>query len=87
MYGPRPSVWSVFVAMYVGIGFIGMMGLIYGLSKWSLGDPATALWFGPGAIAAASAIYAVGRMGRRIGMDQMIQLIDFLNDAVKDCIS
>ena len=85
MFGPRPSVWSVFVAMYVGISFIGTMGLIYGLSKMSLGENSAALWFGPGAILASAVVYAIARMGRRLGMDQMIELRDFLNSTVDDC--
>jgi hypothetical protein len=85
MYGPRPSVWSVFVALYVGISFIGTMGLIYGFSKMSLGESSIALWFGPGALLASAIVYTIGRIGRKLGMKQMIELRDFLNSTVDDC--
>ena len=74
IYGPRPSVWSVFVALYAAIGFLGTMGVIYGFSQWSIGDPATALWSGPVAVAAAVLVWIAGRYGRSRGMDQMKQL-------------
>ncbi|NND70112.1 MAG: hypothetical protein HKN43_00895 [Rhodothermales bacterium] len=85
IYGPRPSVWSVFVALYVGIGFLGCMGVIFGLSMLSIGESVSALWAGPIAIAAAVIVYIVGRAGRRFGMDQMLQLKELMDGVLADC--
>jgi hypothetical protein len=70
------------VALYVGIAFTGSMGVIYGWAEWSLGGPGTALWSGPAALAAAAAVYAVGRMGRSLGMAQMRELKELLSEAL-----
>jgi hypothetical protein len=84
IYGPRPAVWSIFVALYAAIGFLGTMGVIYGYSQWSIGEPAAALWAGPIAIGASVVVWVVGRFGRNRGMDQMRMLRDFMLLALAD---
>ena len=71
IFGPRPAIWSIFVALYAGIGFLGTMGVIYGYSQWSIGEPASALWAGPIALGASFAVWIVGRFGRSRGQEQM----------------
>jgi hypothetical protein len=87
LFGPMPSIWTIFVALYSAFAFLGTMGVIFGLSQIALGEAALALWAGPVSALAALIVYAVGRMGRRFGMDQMIELREFLDDALKHCDS
>lgn len=83
LFGPRPTIWSLFVALYVGIGFAGSMGVIYGWAEWTLGGSGAALWSGPAALIAAALVYAAGQMGRRLGMEQMHQLKQLLTDTLR----
>jgi hypothetical protein len=82
IYGPRPSVWSIFIAAYSAIAFLGTMGMIYGYSQWSIGEPAVALWSGPVAIFVAMVVWIIGRFGRSRGMSQMLMLRDVMLRAI-----
>ena len=84
LFGPRPSIWSFFMALYAATAFLGSMGVIYGWSDWSLGGTGHALWAGPAALVSAGVIYVAGRLGRRLGMDQMRLLKRFMEDALAD---
>lgn len=83
LFGPRPTIWSLFVALYVGLGFAGSMGVIYGWADWTLGGSGMALWSGPAALAAAGLVYVVARTGRRLGIPQMRELRDVLEAALR----
>lgn len=72
IFGPRPAVWSILVAAYAAIGFLGVMGVTFGISQWMLGYPPWVLWSGPAALLLALVVYGVARIGRRLGYDQMV---------------
>jgi len=78
LIGPRPSVWSLFIASYVFWTFLGTMGGIFGFSQMSLGQPTSAFWSLPISALAVFLTYAIGRFGRRIGRPQSIELKEFL---------
>jgi len=85
LLGPRPSVWSLFIASYSFFGFLGVMGVIIGLSQMSLGQPSYALWSGPISILAVLATFMVARVGRKIGRPQSIRLKTFLENTLSNC--
>ncbi len=85
LFGPRPAIWSLFIALYVGIAFAGGMGVIYGYAQWTLGAAGHALWSGPAALVAFLLVYLVGRQGRHLGMKQMHQLRSALDAALEAC--
>jgi hypothetical protein len=84
LYGPHPSVWTMFVALYAIIGFGGLLGLIVGAAQWSLGTPPTALWAVPGTAVLALLVYFVALSGQRLGYEQMVQLRAFLDASVAE---
>ena len=75
IFGPRPAIWSIFVAAYAAIGFLGVMGVTFGASQILLGHAAWALWAGPAALGAALLVYLIARIGRRLGYSQMVKLL------------
>lgn len=79
LFGPHPTIWSLFVALYVAAGFLGTMGALFGYAQWILDRPATALWTVPAAGALAAMTYVVARTGRRLGSDQTRLLYDAVN--------
>jgi hypothetical protein len=82
LFGPRPTIWGLFVALYTAIGFSASMGVIYGYSSMTLGESGAALWAGPVGLVLAFLVYIVGRAGRRLGMKQMNELKTFLETAL-----
>lgn len=72
VFGPRPAVWSILVAAYAAIGFLGVMGVTFGISQWMLGYSPWVLWSGPLAVLMGLLVYGVARIGRRLGYDQMV---------------
>jgi hypothetical protein len=67
LYGPNPTVWTMFVFFYTLFAVIGLIGTIFGLSQLQLGYPAWALWALPISLVAIAALYLAARRGQRIG--------------------
>ena len=74
LYGPDPKVWTLFIFLYTGVGFIGLIGLMYGLAQWSLGMSPVVLWIGLAAGIMEFVIYLVASAGKRIASEQMALL-------------
>ena len=78
LYGPKPSVWTMFVFFYAAIGFAIMIISMIGLSYWTLGKPATILWLVPILLIVFLSLYLVAYFGQRLGHKQMTNLHRFL---------
>jgi hypothetical protein len=85
LFGPHPTVWSLFIAAYVAIGFLGSMGVTFGFAQWTMGRVPWALWSAPLAAALALAVWIVGRAGRRLGMEQVRELFAFVEATLDAC--
>lgn len=84
LFGPHPSIWTLFVAAYGVAIFCAVTGLIFGLSQWTLGQSPIALWAVPGAALLAGLTYGIGLIGRRLGYEQVLQLRDVIDDVFAD---
>lgn len=82
LFGPRPAVWTLFMALYAIIGFSGSMGLAVAYSQWSLDRPATFLWTLPLALVLATAVYGLALLGQRLGEQEMRVLRAFLDEVI-----
>lgn len=83
LYGPKPGVWTMFVFFYSAIGFLTMMGLIFGLSQMMLHMNAYGLWTVLVGAILLTGLFLTSKIGQRLGLDQMHQLKDFLDDSIK----
>ncbi len=81
-FGPRPAVWTMFMFFYMGIGFIGLMGLFWGMSQWSLKQPAWALWIVPAAVILEMVFYLIAQAGKKLAHAQMAGLQDQLTEII-----
>lgn len=79
-YGPRPTVWTMFVFFYSLVGFATIIISIVGLSQYSLGKPSPILWFVPFLILLFLSLYLSSYFGQKKAADQ----IDVLNKFVFD---
>ncbi|MBO6574989.1 MAG: hypothetical protein JJ896_06230 [Rhodothermales bacterium] len=81
LFSPHPTVWSAFMAAYMALAFLGIMGVTIGASQYLLGNPPFALWAGPAALLLGMAVYLAARFGRSLGSDQMRAQLTFLREA------
>ena len=82
LYGPKPGVWTMFVFFYSAIGFLTMMGLIFGLSQMTLKMDPYGLWSVPIGGILLIGLFIISKIGQRLGQEQMQQLKDFLDDSL-----
>ncbi|MCK5104940.1 MAG: hypothetical protein KAR17_19090 [Cyclobacteriaceae bacterium] len=82
LYGPKPGVWTMFVFFYSAIGFLTMMGLIFGLSQMTLKMDPYGLWSVPIGGILLIGLFVISKIGQRLGQEQMQQLKDFLDDSL-----
>lgn len=82
LYGPRPTVWTMFVFFYalIGLGVL-IVGMI-GLSYISLGKPGTILWWVPVMAGVFLTLYLVAYFGQKLGRKQMVTLHRFAEESL-----
>jgi hypothetical protein len=86
LYGPKPSVWTMFVFFYAIIAFAILVVTMIGLSYWSLEMPATILWWIPVLILAFLSLYVVAYFGQKLGHRQMTNIHRFLEKCIGEKI-
>lgn len=83
LFGPKPSVWTLFLFFYLAVGLVGMVFSMYGFSKWSLGTFSYAIYGLPVALVVMSTAYFMGKSGEKLGEDQILILKQFFKAALK----
>ncbi len=81
LYGPRPTVWTVFVFFYA-IGLATLIISMLGLSYLTLGKPAAILWIVPVLVIIFLSLYLVAHFGKEMGYDQIVKLHRFLENSI-----
>lgn len=81
LFGPHPSVWTFFAALYAVLIFAGAGCLIFGGSQWMLGQPPWALWGVPAALFLLGGVYGITLSGQNLAQEQMWQLRSILEHA------
>jgi hypothetical protein len=70
LYGPRPTVWSMFVFFYAVIAFAALIVGIIGLSMMTLDKSSAILWLVPVLALIFLSLYHVAYIGKKKGYDQ-----------------
>jgi hypothetical protein len=81
LYGPRPSVWGMFVFFYAFIAIATMIVATIGFSRLTLGGSAGILWWVPVLLLIFLSLYLVSYTGQKVGKKQMITLHRFIEEA------
>lgn len=81
LYGPRPTVWSMFVFFYAVIAFAIMIVGIIGLSLMTLAKPSGILWLVPVLIILFLSLYLVAYFGKKKGYSQSETIHRFFEDS------
>ena len=83
-FSPRPNVWTGFMALFFGIGMLGLAGLVYGLAQRTVAGPTWTVWAAPAAVALIAFIYGAAFIGQGLSVDEMYELRAFTEGAVKE---
>lgn len=86
LYGPKPSVWTMFMFFYSFIGFITMIAIMISLSYWSLGVESLIVWSVPVLVLVFLSLYLVAYLGQKFGHKQMAHIHKFLEDCLEERI-
>lgn len=78
LYGPQPTVWTMFVFFYTIVGFAILIMGILGYSYWTLDKPVTFLWTIPVLMLLFLSLFIVAYFGQKLGHKQMTRLHRFL---------
>lgn len=82
LIGPRPSVWTLFMFIYFSVGIAGFFITSYGISRYMVGQFSWAILGLPLAALFMATAYRAGKIGERLGADQVKQLKHFVREAV-----
>lgn len=81
--GPRPTVWTMFMFIYFSVGFAGFVTFSYGVSLRMMGESSIYLWSLPLAILFMLTAYRAGKIGEKLGEDQIELLKNFIREGIK----
>jgi hypothetical protein len=82
--GPDPYVWALYALAYLGVGFVAIAALVFGVAQAALAQPPTGLYVGAVAAFVAMLIYGASYVGQGLGSDQMYFLRSTLEELAGD---
>ena len=80
LFGPRPSVWTLFAALYSTFAFAAVTGGMIGTSQWLIDRTPTGFWLIPVAVLASTGIYCASLFGQRLAADEMKLLHAYMEE-------
>lgn len=83
LYGPRPTLWFMFIFFYTGIGLGTMFSGLYGLARVSLNLEAPILWLIPVLLGLALFLYLIAQAGQKFSAQQMFEIHQFFEKAIE----
>ena len=86
LYGPAPSVWTMFVFFYAILALVTVIVSVIGFANISIGESGNILWALPFLVILLLSIYAVTYFGQRKGHEQ-IDIIDEFFMTIMDDIN
>lgn len=82
LFGPRESVWLMYIFFYALMGFLIMIVMIMGFSQLNLGLSARILWALPVLLLLLLMAFLTARAGQKLGHDEMHLLYDFFKSTI-----
>lgn len=86
LYGPKPSVWTMFMFFYSIVGFVTLIATLVSLSYWSLGEESIIFWSIPALLILLLTLFLVAYIGQKIGHKQIAHVHKFLEDTIGEKI-
>ena len=82
LFGPRESIWLMYLFFYALLGFMIMIISIMGFSQMNLGLSARILWALPVLFLLLIIAYFTAKAGQKLGQDEMDLLYRFFRSTV-----
>ncbi len=82
--GPKPTVWTLFVFIYFTVGMAGFVMSSYAISLKMMGEHSNFIWGLPIAILFMLTAYKAGKVGEKLGEDQVELLKGYVRDAINE---
>jgi hypothetical protein len=81
-FGPRPNVWTGFMAVYGVLFLAGVGGLVLGWAQTSVAEYPWGFWLAPAAAATIAFVYGAAVIGQGLTQDEMYLLRSFVDRLV-----
>lgn len=81
-FGPRPNVWTGFMAIYALLAMAALGGLMLGWAQVSVKEYAWGFWLAPAALALIAFTYGAAVIGQGLTQDEMYVLRNFVDHMV-----
>lgn len=87
LFGPRGSVWLMYIFFYTILSVAALFIAIMGFSQMNLGVSARILWFLPVLAILFVLAFGTAKAGQKLGHDEMHLLYDFFEETLQknDC--
>lgn len=86
-FGPNPSLWTFFVALYAVSFICGGVALLWAYSQHILDRPPVALWGTAAAAVVAALVWGASQVGQRFAQAQMAMIHRTVHDVLGDELS
>ncbi len=81
-FGPRPNVWTGFMAIYGILAMTALGGLMFGWAQTTVDEYAWGFWLAPSALALIAFVYGAAVIGQGLTTDEMYLLRNFVDHMV-----
>jgi len=81
-FGPRPNVWTGFMAIYGVLALSGLGGLMLGWAQTTVDEYPWGFWLVPASVALIAFVYGAAVIGQGLTQDEMYTLRHFVDRMV-----
>ncbi|MEM9369422.1 MAG: hypothetical protein AAGD07_25895 [Planctomycetota bacterium] len=85
-FSPRPEIWTMFMAIYAIVAGWVFLALMFGYAQWHMGQAPWAFVLVPVGIGVIVGLHLASLVGQRWSVDQMHELSNRLESALKACM-
>jgi hypothetical protein len=82
-YGPHPEIWTLFMFLYTVVGFLTVIGLMFGFVQWQLGMVPWGFWGVAVGLPGLVVVYGISATGQRLSAHQMEDLRHRIDELVE----
>ncbi len=83
LFGPKSTIWTMFASFYAFTIFMGLIGLAFGYSQWTIGESPWGFWFLLASFVLFISAYLIAFIGQKLSKVQMQELRNFLNQSLE----
>jgi hypothetical protein len=73
-FGPHPELWTLYMFLYTAVGFLAVIGLMFGFVQWQSGMTPWGLWGVAIGLPGLAVLYGISATGQRLSAHQMNEL-------------